>query len=261
VMNGAQARDPRAVAAFRAEVRAVARLDHPGVVLVLDCGEVSAEAAAASRDRLVAGSPFLAMELLRGRTLADRADGLAWSGVAASLTSLLEALAHAHARGVLHRDLKPSNVLFAGRGAHRPGLRLTDFGLARAFAGDRFDAAGALEAASDEPEEVAGSPLYMAPEALTGGAMRRARGPISTRWAASPLSSCADSGRSVEASTSWCSATSTTLRDRSLLDSRSPTAWLAAELYARLGRAGRARSASARRRSERLRATLRPPSC
>jgi len=166
------ARDPGAVAAFREEVRAVARLDHPGVVLVLDCGEVTPEAEAASAGRLVAGSPFLAMEVLRGGTLSDRAEGLRWSGVKAILRSLLEALAHAHARGVLHRDIKPTNVLFAGRGARRPGLRLTDFGLARAFAGEGIDAAAALRASpgidADDAEDVAGSPYYMAPEALAG---------------------------------------------------------------------------------------------
>ncbi len=170
VVTEALARDPGAVAAFREEVRAVARLDHPGVVLVLDCGEVTPEAEAASDGRLVAGSPFLAMELLRGGTLSDRAEGLRWSGVKAILRSLLEALGHAHARGVLHRDIKPTNVLFAGPGARRPGLRLTDFGLARAFAGEGIDAAAALQTSSgiEDQDDVAGSPYYMAPEALAG---------------------------------------------------------------------------------------------
>src|SRR5688572_22379583 len=85
--------------AFRAEVRAAAALDHPGIVVVFDCGTTSD------------GGAWLAMELVEGGTLKDRCGRLAWPELRDTLVAILAALAHAHARGVVHRDLKPGNVL------------------------------------------------------------------------------------------------------------------------------------------------------
>lgn len=61
VITAARARDPRFREAFAHEVRAIAGLDHPGVALVFDSGEVDGAAEAASLGRMVAGSPYLAM--------------------------------------------------------------------------------------------------------------------------------------------------------------------------------------------------------
>lgn len=141
--------------AFKREVRAMARLDHPGIVDVYDYGVVSEQEAFGSAGRLVAGAPFLAMSLVPDGTLAD-AGGLrtearfGWLEMKTALLQVLDALAHAHARGVVHHDLKPDNVLVErfGPQVHH---RLADFGIAHA-AGLGRDAS------------MAGTPSYMAPE-------------------------------------------------------------------------------------------------
>ena len=104
--------DARHREALRHEVRAVASLDHPGIVSVLDQGD--------------AETPWVAMELVRGGTLGPLCGRLAWPAVRPILSALLGALGHAHARGVVHRDVKPSNVLLDEHGAPR----LVDFGIA-----------------------------------------------------------------------------------------------------------------------------------
>ena len=148
------------VDAFGAEVRAVAGLDHPGIVVVYAVGTV--DAAAAERTDLVEGSPWLAMELASGGTLADHPPAADWDQISATALGLLDALAHAHARGVIHRDLKPANVLIGTDRDLRPGLKLTDFGLAAATA--RFGDSDR----TDSRELVGGTPRYMAPEQFQG---------------------------------------------------------------------------------------------
>lgn len=143
--------DPRLMTRFRREAEAAARLNHPNIVPVHSFGEEG-------------GVPFYAMELVRGRSLAEvieeRRHGDAGGAPedpsrfrtwALDITALIaDALEAAHRSGVLHRDVKPSNVLIDAEG--RP--RLTDFGLA-------LD----LDAASlTVTGEVLGSPRYMSPE-------------------------------------------------------------------------------------------------
>jgi serine/threonine protein kinase/tetratricopeptide (TPR) repeat protein len=158
VMTGRRARNQKYIAAFRNEVESVARLDHPGVVIIFDHGNVSREAAAATNDRLVAGSPYLVMELASHGALDRLRRTLGWSELKLLLMGLLDALAHAHARGVVHRDLKPSNVLMSGPTDARPGMKLTDFGLAHALDSQR----------EGTRESRAGTPRYMAPELFEG---------------------------------------------------------------------------------------------
>jgi len=160
VMTGERLRDAQYREAFRNEVQAVASLDHPGIVMVLDHGEVSAESEAASQGLLPLGSPYLAMELADNGTLLDAAGEVAdWIALRSILFSLLDALAHAHALGVVHRDLKPSNVLLFGSGADRQ-LKLADFGLAQAVE--------AIQVLPDSSDFVCGTPSYMAPEQIRG---------------------------------------------------------------------------------------------
>ena len=155
VLHGKEARSASGLRAFASEIRAVAALRHPHVVYVLDHGLLGHAAEAMSAGRLVAGSPYLAMELGRGGSLVPWQGRLTWPACRPILLQLLDALAHAHARGLIHRDLKPGNVLMHHPGNLGHGIRLTDFGLARAL--DATDKA-----------RVAGTPAYMAPEQLTG---------------------------------------------------------------------------------------------
>lgn len=156
VLLGKQAKDPGRLKGFFNEVRSVAQLDHPGIAWVLDYGTIPAEAEQRTKGRLVAGSPYLAMEFASRGTLADVEGGFNWSELRAVLLALLDALAHAHARGVIHRDLKPANVLLCSRNDLRPGLKLCDFGIAFA-----------MEEARDD-STVAGTLHYIAPEQLEG---------------------------------------------------------------------------------------------
>ena len=157
VMRPAQGSAGGWLEAFQGEVRAVAAMDHHAIVAVFDSGLI-AEDTRIGDQLLVGGSPWLAMELASGGTLAERADRLDWAALRTILLTLLEALAHAHARGVIHRDLKPANVLVCGDGDLRSGVLLTDFGLAHAGAADR----------ADNTELASGTPAYMAPEQLAG---------------------------------------------------------------------------------------------
>ena len=159
VMTSEHLRDAQYHAAFRSEAQAVASLDHPGIVVVLDHGEVGAESEDASRGFLGRGSPYLAMELADCGTLAEASLEMTWPNLRSILLSLLDALAHAHARGVVHRDLKPSNVLAFGRGEGQR-LKLADFGLAQAVE--------LVAGRQDSTEFVCGTPSYMAPEQLRG---------------------------------------------------------------------------------------------
>lgn len=158
VLSNEKAREPRALAAFRREVRAVAALHHESIVSVVDHGVIPATTAYEARGRLVAGSPYLVMELAEA-TLASERPPFEWSAIRDVLLNLLEALAHAHAHGIVHRDLKPANVLWIRRGTgYEPRLKLSDFGLAHALA---------LEAGAGRSRG-AGTPSYMAPEQFLG---------------------------------------------------------------------------------------------
>ena len=144
--------DQRFVRSFRDEVRAMARLSHPGIVPIYDHGLL--DQAQAESLGLHRPAPWLAMAWMGGGTLETWRGALSWEQVQAILVGLLEALAHAHAHGVVHRDLKPANVLLATR-TDPTVLSLTDFGVAHAF-----EEEGTISRA--------GTPDYMAPEQLYG---------------------------------------------------------------------------------------------
>ncbi|MCI0571519.1 MAG: protein kinase [Myxococcaceae bacterium] len=130
------------------EARALMALDHPHIVRVLEVGEEE-------------GRPFLAMELLRGESLArrlEREGRVPLPELARLLLPVLDALEAAHARGVVHRDLKPSNLFLEEGGG---GLRVLDFGIARLTASEGpLAQSGTLTLAGER----VGTPRYMAPE-------------------------------------------------------------------------------------------------
>ena len=127
------------------EARALALLSHPGIVAVHDYGREE-------------GVGYIVMEYVEGAPLSsviplpvDRAVVIA--------RRVLEALAYAHRRGVVHRDVKPENILVDAAGA----VKVTDFGIARLVSGDADPGITAVG-------RVAGTPRYLAPEALAGAA-------------------------------------------------------------------------------------------
>ena len=130
IVTAQHARAAEFRAVFRNEVRAVAAMQHPKVVMVFDYGEIPPEVAEVSDGALVAGCPYLVMEWASsGNLRKHRIDS--WFTLRSILIDLLDALAHAHARGVIHRDMKLGNVLLCSAEDPRPGLKLADFGLAR----------------------------------------------------------------------------------------------------------------------------------
>jgi serine/threonine protein kinase len=178
VMAGQHVRRVEFVNAFRNEVEAVARLHHPGIVRVYDYGEVSPDAALASDGVLEAGTPYLVMDLASEGSLDSAGYPSDWPATKRLLLDLLEALAHAHARGVVHRDLKPGNVLVDERSGVRV-YKLTDFGLAHA-APQRGRHSIPAEV-TRETMASSGTPPFMAPEQFAGD--WRAQGPWTDLYA------------------------------------------------------------------------------
>ncbi len=128
-------------ARVRREIATLRRLRVPGVVALLDEG-------------VDEGDVFLVMERLDGRAFPGRPQPLAWDDLCTTTLALLETLARVHAAGVIHRDLKPGNVLVSDDG--RPTL--LDFGTSWEPLGAHLTGSG----------EILGTPLYLAPEQISG---------------------------------------------------------------------------------------------
>jgi serine/threonine protein kinase/tetratricopeptide (TPR) repeat protein len=148
------AQEERYHAAFRHEVRAVASLEHPGIVGVYDYGQVPAD-----HGVLPAGSPYLVMEYVEHGSLDLLRDRMSWPLLRHVALGVLDALAHAHARGIVHRDMKPGNVLLSQQADGVLGVKLTDFGVAHALG---------AEGDEDVIYASAGTLDYMPPEQSQG---------------------------------------------------------------------------------------------
>jgi serine/threonine protein kinase len=139
---------------FRREARAAAAVNHPNVCQVYEIGEDS-------------GQLYIAMELLEGEPLAERLSRgpMPTDEAVALARGMLAALDALHARGIVHRDLKPSNVFLTPH-----GVKLLDFGLARPLP---QDLTRSIEAGTEltRPGLIIGTPRYMAPEQVRGGAV------------------------------------------------------------------------------------------
>ncbi|QDG52315.1 tetratricopeptide repeat protein [Persicimonas caeni] len=153
VITGSRSVDAHMRRRLRNEVQAVAALHHPGIVMVFDYGEVGQSTELLREDDVHRGTPYFVMELAQRGTLRDLAGRVHWHQARAILLTLLDALAHAHAAGVIHRDIKPENILLA-RWNGRLIPKLADFGIAFAVDG------GAATS------HCIGTPRYMAPEQI-----------------------------------------------------------------------------------------------
>ncbi len=141
-----------AVARFLREARAAARITSDHVVRVFDVGT------------LETGEPFMAMEYLEGTDLGQQIasrGALPVEEAVAYVLEACEAIAEAHAVGVIHRDLKPSNLFLAKKRDGRSILKVLDFGISKVS-----QAGGASDGAATRTAALMGSPLYMSPEQM-----------------------------------------------------------------------------------------------
>jgi serine/threonine protein kinase len=128
---------------FLREARACSRINHPNIVTVYSAGEVD-------------GDPYMAMELVRGRTLAEylKEEQVDWRTLVGWIVQLLDALERLHSEGIVHRDLKPENIMLTADGVPK----LMDFGLAHMAAAAQLTATGMM----------VGTVHYMSPEQVLG---------------------------------------------------------------------------------------------
>jgi serine/threonine protein kinase len=161
LLHPAAAANPAAVERFLREAQSAASIGHPNIIDILDFGQSE-------------GKPYLVMEYLRGRSLADQ---LATEGAfsirqaCAIATHALAGLQGAHDRGILHRDLKPANLMLVPRFGDRTFVKLLDFGFAALLGEETAPGDRSLTPA----RTLVGTPAYAAPERLRGDDRRDPR--------------------------------------------------------------------------------------
>jgi serine/threonine protein kinase len=163
MLSSELSRNEEALARFRREADAIARLRHPNIVDVVDW------------DLMDDGSPVLVMEYLRGHTLAEQIakhGPLAWPLYFDIADRALSAIQVAHAAGIVHRDLKPSNIFLAVDDAGQVHPKVLDFGVSKVV--DSHTMVGTNPT-------ILGTPSYMSPEQAEGRS--REVGPATDVWA------------------------------------------------------------------------------
>ncbi len=152
VLNRAHLGRREAVARFHQEARAAGAIGHPNICEIYDVGNLDD------------GSPYLVMERLHGKTLADRINlegALPFEDVITALTQVLSALVAAHHKNIIHRDVKPENIFLSERVGCTPVVKILDFGISK-FEGEDPDLS------LTRTGMVMGTPFYMAPEQARG---------------------------------------------------------------------------------------------
>lgn len=154
VLAHESARDPDRRARFDREARAIAALNHPGIVTIHSVEDDG-------------GLLFLTMEVVEGTTLTEQipAGGMSLGDLLKIAIPLSDAVGTAHQRGITHRDLKPANVMVTGDGR----TKVLDFGLAKQQVQDAFQGETAVMAAPmTEEGKILGTVAYMSPEQAQG---------------------------------------------------------------------------------------------
>ncbi|MCB9470177.1 MAG: protein kinase [Candidatus Obscuribacterales bacterium] len=149
---------PRELARFQAEAKAVAQLNHPNIVRVLDFGQTEN------------GDAYLVMQYNQGKNLAEllKEEGSLKEDKALDiLFGIASGLAHAHEKKILHRDVKPANVIFCQEDNGMLVPKLVDFGLAKWVEPD-------LDQELTSTGCILGTPAYISPEAIEGEKMTSA---------------------------------------------------------------------------------------
>jgi len=156
-----RAQDAQAVERHLREARAASALNHPHICSIYDIGEWE-------------GRHFIVMELLEGRSLQQHVGGKPMEvDDAIDLTiQIAEALAVAHAKGIIHRDIKPANIFVIGDGSNSPRAKMLDFGLAKLSVGSASEPGEEDETqtalAVTTPGAVVGTVSHMSPEQALG---------------------------------------------------------------------------------------------
>lgn len=135
---------------FRQEVEALSRIDHPGIVGIIDAGE------------LPKGEPFIVMQYVEGVTLRSvmNPEGMNLERIGELFKQIGRALTAAHGRGIFHRDLKPDNIMLQDLGHGEEQVKIIDFGIAKVK--------DSVVAPSTSLNLSPGTVAYMAPEQLNG---------------------------------------------------------------------------------------------
>jgi serine/threonine protein kinase/tetratricopeptide (TPR) repeat protein len=148
------AQDPRRLARFEREAKAVAALAHPNILVLYDIGHDQ-------------GVPFAVTELLEGGTLRSRLAGgpVPWREALEVGAAVADGLAAAHAKGIIHRDVKPENLFVTADGR----VKILDFGLASVEipSSSEFETAPFTPCQTD-PGTMIGTVEYMSPEQVRG---------------------------------------------------------------------------------------------
>ena len=153
ILNQRLSDDPTAVERFRREAKAIARLSHPNLIQVYVFGTTDE------------GAPYIAMEFVPGRPLSELlliASSLPQKQAVHIAVQIFDAVAHAHATGVIHRDLKPPNIMLCEVTGQTDFVKVLDFGLAK-LVGEAKP-----EATLTKTGCITGTPRYMSPEQARG---------------------------------------------------------------------------------------------
>jgi eukaryotic-like serine/threonine-protein kinase len=142
-------KDEEAITRFEREALGLSQLQHPNIVTIYDFG----------RDRDLA---YIVMEYVEGVTLSQilrRKGFFTFDEFAQIAAQTIDALAEAHARGIIHRDIKPSNIMLCERHGHANFVKVLDFGLAK-LVGDSAEVT--------KKQNLVGSVAFLAPEQILG---------------------------------------------------------------------------------------------